>query len=58
MKMTSPRDAARQIVDAVESGAHRVRIGSDARMLDRLSRVMPQRAIEIVAKKMKEIVGG
>lgn len=54
--MTSPQDAARQIVDAVVTGAPRVTIGKDARALDRLSRLMPARAIPIVARKMRDLV--
>ena len=50
--MTSPEDAARQIVDAVEHGRFRVVSGRDARLLDRLSRLMPRRTIDLVAKKM------
>lgn len=54
-KLTTPGDAARQIIEAIEKGAHRVRIGSDARTLDRLSRLVPQRAILLIARKMKGI---
>jgi NAD(P)-dependent dehydrogenase (short-subunit alcohol dehydrogenase family) len=56
-KATAPDDAARQIVDAVASGKFRVLIGSDARMLDRLSRVSPTRAITTVADQMKKMLG-
>lgn len=52
VSMTHPHVAARQIVDAVATGAPRVRIGKDARLLDRLSRLMPTRAIRLIAKKM------
>lgn len=52
IKMTSPQDAARQIVDAIAKGTPRVRIGKDARLLDRLSRLMPTRSIRLIAKKM------
>lgn len=52
IRMTSPEDAARQIVDAIASGAPRVRIGRDARLLDRLVRLMPTKAIRLIAKKM------
>src|SRR5699024_3953720 len=39
---TTPADeAGRQIVEAVEKGATRVRIGKDAKLLDRLSRLIP-----------------
>jgi NAD(P)-dependent dehydrogenase (short-subunit alcohol dehydrogenase family) len=54
--LTSPEEAARQIVDAVATGAPRVTIGKDARMLDRISRIMPARAIPLIAKKMRELV--
>lgn len=56
-KVTAADDAARQIVDAVQKGTFRVLIGSDARMLDRLSRVSPTRAITTVADQMKKLLG-
>jgi NAD(P)-dependent dehydrogenase (short-subunit alcohol dehydrogenase family) len=56
-KLTTPGSAGRQIIEAVEKGSYRVRIGGDARMLDRLSRLMPQRATELVANKMKALLG-
>jgi NAD(P)-dependent dehydrogenase (short-subunit alcohol dehydrogenase family) len=55
-KLTSPTDAGEQIVRAVEKGSYRVRIGGDARMLDRLSRLMPQRATEMIANRMKALL--
>lgn len=55
--LTSPRDAALQIVAGVEKGSYRVVIGRDARMLDRLSRLAPRRATELVAKKMATQLG-
>ena len=55
-KVTSAVDAGRQIIDGVEKGSYRVRIGGDARMLDRLSRLMPKRATELVASKMKSLL--
>lgn len=54
--LTSAPDAAAQIVSALETGAPRVVIGKDARMLDRLSRMMPVRAIPMIARKMRELV--
>ncbi len=56
-KVTAPDVAARQIVDAVANGTFRVVIGSDARMLDRLSRLSPTRAITTVADQMKKMLG-
>jgi NAD(P)-dependent dehydrogenase (short-subunit alcohol dehydrogenase family) len=56
-KVTAADDAARQIVDAVASGRFRLLIGSDAKMLDRLSRVSPTKAITTVADQMKKMLG-
>lgn len=57
-EMTSSPEAARQIVEAIREGTPRVRIGKDATMLDRLSRVVPVRAIDLVAKKMAAVKAG
>lgn len=54
-KTTSPEEAARQIADAVEKKTFRVHIGNDAKLFDRLSRIIPQRAIRMIAKKMKDL---
>jgi NAD(P)-dependent dehydrogenase (short-subunit alcohol dehydrogenase family) len=56
-KTTAPDDAARQIVDAVAKGQFRLLIGNDAKMLDRMSRVTPTRAITTVADQMKKMLG-
>lgn len=57
VSMTAPGEAARQIVEAIAQGKPRVRIGKDARLLDRLVRLMPTRAILIIAKKMASAAG-
>ena len=49
--------AGRLIVEAMEKGTPRLCICSDATMLDRLSRLAPTRAIELVAKKMSDLLG-
>lgn len=56
-KMTTAVDAGRQIVEAIEKGSYKVRIGSDAKMLDRMARLMPQRATGIIADQMKKMMG-
>ena len=56
--LTSPADAARQVVEGIEKGSYRVVIGRDARTLDRLSRLAPRRATEMVTKKMAALLGG
>lgn len=57
VSMTPSPEAARQIVAAIEKGTFRVTIGRDAAMLDALGRVAPTRAIGMIAKKMKSILG-
>jgi len=55
-KVTTAVDAGKQIIDAVEKGSYRVRIGGDARLMDRLSRLMPKRATELIANKMESLL--
>ncbi len=55
-KITSAGDAAAQILAAMEKGAYRATVGPDARMLDRLSRLMPRRTTELIARKMASLV--
>jgi len=54
---TSAPEAARQIVAAIERGSYRVVIGKDARGLDRRSRLSPQRATDLMARKMASLLG-
>ena len=56
--LTTPADAAAQIIAAVRKGTYRVRIGRDARMLDRLARLMPRRATDLIANRMKGLLEG
>jgi hypothetical protein len=46
-------DAARIIVEAMERDAYRVMIGGDAKLLDRLSRFIPERSAGFIYKQMK-----
>ncbi|MCH7232229.1 SDR family oxidoreductase [Glycomyces sp. L485] len=55
-KVTSAADAGGQIIAAVEKGTYRVRIGGDARLLDRLSRLAPQRATALIADRMRSLL--
>ncbi len=54
--LTSVEDAARQVVEGIEKGSYRVVIGKDARMLDRFSRLSPQRATDMIAKRMAALL--
>jgi short-subunit dehydrogenase len=56
--MTAPTEAARVIVEAMERNAYRVTIGKDAKMMDRLSRLAPERAAKIIYKQMKSLLPG
>lgn len=53
-KTTSPEAAARVIVETIERGSFRATIGTDAALLDKLARLNPKKATEIIAKKMAE----
>ena len=55
-KTTTAPDAARQIIAGVTEAKFRVVIGSDAKMLDRLSRLAPRRATILIAEKMKSLL--
>ncbi|MCD8505906.1 MAG: SDR family NAD(P)-dependent oxidoreductase [Alkalibacterium thalassium] len=52
-KLTLADDAAKIMIDAIESNAYRVMVGNDAKMMDRMYRVMPKKAAAIIAKKLK-----
>ncbi|WP_460776061.1 SDR family NAD(P)-dependent oxidoreductase [Microbacterium sp. GXF7504] len=56
MKTTSPVEAARIIVRAIEKGAFRATIGSDAAAMDKLARLNPKLATELIAKKMGDLL--
>ena len=56
-KTVTPADAGRQIINGLEKGAFRVRIGSDAKFMDRLSRLSPRRATLLIADQMKALLG-
>src|SRR5690606_20798796 len=55
-KMTTAASAGAQIVAAIEKSRYKLRIGSDAKMLDRLARLMPQRATAIIADQMAKML--
>jgi NAD(P)-dependent dehydrogenase (short-subunit alcohol dehydrogenase family) len=54
---TPVSEAGAQMVEAVEKGPYRLTIGRDASMLDRFSRLAPQRATETIAKRMASLLG-
>lgn len=56
LEVTSAQDAAAQLIDAIEKGPYRITIGKDAALVDRLSRLSPRRATEMIAKRMEGLL--
>ncbi len=56
-KTTSPEDAARIVIEAMEANAFRIAVGVDAKLMDRLYRLMPARAAGIIYNQMKDLLG-
>ncbi len=56
-KTTSADFAARQMVDAIEQNKPRITIGSDAKFMDRFSRLNPVGAADLIYKQMKNLLG-
>jgi short-subunit dehydrogenase len=56
-KTTTPAEAGAQIIDGLAKGTYRVRIGGDAKFMDRFSRLSPRRATLLIANQMKSLLG-
>jgi short-subunit dehydrogenase len=56
--LTTPEQAAAQILDGMEKNAYRVLIGRDARLMDLLYRVYPKGAAGFIARQMKGLIPG
>jgi NAD(P)-dependent dehydrogenase (short-subunit alcohol dehydrogenase family) len=54
--VTTPEATAERIVQGLEKGSFRVVIGSDARMLDALSRISSRRATDFIGAQMKSVL--
>ena len=57
-KMLSAEKCATIIIKGMEKNKFRIMAGSDAKLLDRLLRLMPARTILMIAKKMKQLKVG
>ena len=57
MKTLSAEDAAAKIIEGMEDDEYHVLVGSDAYMMDKLSRLMPERATKIIQRRMKALLG-
>jgi len=56
IKMTSATDAAATIVDGIEKNKYHVLVGPDAKMMDFLRRLMPERAAKLIFDQMKTLL--
>ncbi len=56
IKMLMPDKAAAQIIEGMERNAYRVLVGSDASMMDKLYRLNPKFAAELIFKKMRALL--
>lgn len=57
-KTTTAADAAKQILDGMEANAFRVLVGSDAKFMDVIYRLNPQRAVAFITKQMQDLLRG
>lgn len=55
-KTASAQDAAREIIDGMERNRYRVLVGRDAKIMDALYRLAPERATAIITKQMKQFL--
>jgi len=54
---TSAEDAARIVVDGMESGRLHIYVGKDAKLMNLFSRIAPRRAVHLIEKKMRSLLG-
>lgn len=56
IKVLPPKEAARIIIEGIEQDRYRILVGSDARMMDWLSRLNPRWAAELIYKQMQNLL--
>ncbi len=56
MKTTSAVDAARIILEGIEKNRYHIMVGQDARMMDILRRLAPQRAARLIFSQMRQLL--
>lgn len=56
IKMTTAVKAAEIIVDGIEKDKYHIFVGSDAKMMDFLTRLMPERAARIIYTQMRSLL--
>jgi short-subunit dehydrogenase len=55
-KVLAPSQAAQIIIDGMRKGSYRVLVGSDARVMDWLTRLVPERAMTMIADQMADLL--
>lgn len=58
MKMTSASDAAKIIIDGMEKNKYHLMVGSDAKLMSFLHRLMPEGAAKFIFNQMKSLLPG
>ena len=56
IRTTSPEDAAKMILDGIESDDLHIYLGRDSRTMNLLNRVAPRRATHLIYRQMKELL--
>lgn len=56
MKTTTAEDAAQIILEGLEKNQYHIMVGSDAKMMNRLQRLMPERAAKMINSKMGSLL--
>lgn len=56
IKMVSAAYAAGRVLDGIESNAFRILVGSDSRFMDLLYRLNPEKAVRVIARKMRGLL--
>jgi short-subunit dehydrogenase len=56
IRMNTPSAAAETIIDGMENNKYHVLVGSDAKMMDSLCRLMPERAAKIIFSQMRSLL--
>jgi short-subunit dehydrogenase len=55
-RITQPSEAAKMILDGMERNAQRIMVGPDAKMMDRLTRLAPNWAANLIYKQMRGLL--
>jgi short-subunit dehydrogenase len=58
IRTTSPEDAARIILDGIESDDLHIYVGWDSKMMSLMTRVAPRRANHFISRQMKDLLSG